>query len=141
MYKNILVPIDITEKSLSDLVLPHIQYLAEPEDTRIHFLAVIPTVPFYTSMGFGFAEQADNEQDKVTLQLSEIIKEFNLPKEKYTAQIIMGSPRDEILDVADKIKADLIVIGSRKPGVSTYFLGSTATMIIQNSKISVFAVR
>lgn len=141
MYKNILVPIDITEKSLAHLVLSHIQYFAEYEDSHIHFLAVIPTVPFYTSMGFGFAEQADNEQDNVTKKLAEIIDEFNLPAKKYSAQVVMGTPRDEILRISDEISADLIVIGSRRPGMSTYFLGSTASMIIQNSKISVLTVR
>ncbi|EOD2820906.1 TPA: universal stress protein [Providencia stuartii] len=141
MYKKILVPIDITEKNLANLVLPHIQYLSEEEGAHIHFLAVIPTIPFYTSMGFGFAEKADSEQDKVTNQLVDIVKDFNLPKEKFTAQVVMGTPRDEILRIADDIQADLIVIGSRRPGMSTYFLGSTASMIIQNSKISVLTVR
>jgi len=141
MYKKILVPIDITEKNLAHLVLSHIQYLSESENAHIHFLAVIPTVPFYTSMGFGFAEKVDSEQDNVTNQLIDIVKEFNLPKGKFTAQVVMGTPRDEILRIADNIEADLIVIGSRRPGMSTYFLGSTATMIIQNSKISVLTVR
>lgn len=141
MYNKILVPIDITEKSLAHLVMSHIQYLAEYEKAHIHFLAIIPTVPFYTTMGFGFAEKADSEQENVTKQLAEIIKEFNIPSNKYSAQVLMGTPRDEILRVAEEISADLIVIGSRRPGMSTYFLGSTASMVIQNSKISVLTVR
>ncbi|MBP6121876.1 MULTISPECIES: universal stress protein [Providencia] len=141
MYKKILVPIDITEKSLANLVLSHIQYLAEYEKSHIHFLAVIPTVPFYTTMGFGFAEKADSEQENVTKKLTEIIEEFKIPEGKYSAQVVMGTPRDEILRVSDEISADLIVIGSRRPGMATYFLGSTASMIIQNSKISVLTVR
>lgn len=141
MYNKILVPIDITEKSLAHLVMSHIQYLAEYENAHIHFLAIIPTVPFYTTMGFGFAEKADSEQENVTKQLAEIIKEFNIPTNKYSAQVLMGTPRDEILRVAEEVSADLIVIGSRRPGMSTYFLGSTASMVIQNSKISVLTVR
>ncbi|HDN2512992.1 MULTISPECIES: universal stress protein [Providencia] len=141
MYNKILVPIDITEKSLAHLVMSHIQYLAEYENAHIHFLAIIPTVPFYTTMGFGFAEKADSEQENVTKQLAEIIKEFNISTNKYSAQVLMGTPRDEILRVAEEISADLIVIGSRRPGMSTYFLGSTASMVIQNSKISVLTVR
>ncbi|SUC31814.1 Universal stress protein F [Providencia rettgeri] len=77
----------------------------------------------------------------VTKQLTEIIKEFNLSSDKYSAQVLMGTPRDEILRVAEEISADLIVIGSKRPGMSTYFLGSTASMVIQNSKISVLTVR
>ncbi|MGJ3352130.1 universal stress protein [Providencia sp. Je.9.19] len=141
MYNKILVPIDITEKSLAHLVLSHIQYLAEYEHAHIHFLAVIPTIPFYTTMGFGFAEKADSEQENVTKKLAEIINEFKIPASKYSAQVVMGTPRDEILRVSEEISADLIVIGSRRPGMSTYFLGSTASMIIQNSKISVLTVR
>lgn len=141
MYTKILVPIDITEKSLAHLVMPHIQHLSEYEKSQVHFLAVIPTIPFYTTMGFGFAEKADSEQESVTKKLAEIIKEFKIPADKYNAQVLMGTPRDEILRVAEEINADLIVIGSRRPSMSTYFLGSTASMVIQNSKVSVLTVR
>nr|WP_274921881.1 universal stress protein [Providencia sp. G1(2023)] len=92
-------------------------------------------------MGFGFAEKADSEQESVTKKLAEIIKEFKIPADKYSAQVLMGTPRDEILRVAEEINADLIVIGSRRPSMSTYFLGSTASMVIQNSKVSVLTVR
>lgn len=88
MYKKILVPIDITEKNLANLVLPHIQYLSEEENAHVHFLAVIPTIPFYTSMGFGFAEKADSEQDKVTNQLIDIIKDFKLSKENIRLKLL-----------------------------------------------------
>lgn len=141
MHTKILVPIDITEKSLAHLVMPHIQHLSEYEKSQVHFLAVIPTVPFYTTMGFGFAEKADSEQQSVTKKLAEIIKEFQIPADKYSAQVLMGTPKDEILRVAEEINADLIVIGSRRPSMSTYLLGSTASMVIQNAKVSVLIVR
>ena len=47
----------------------------------------------------------------------------------------------EVLDEADKCGADLIVIGSHRPSMSTYLLGSNATTIVRHAKVSVLVVR
>lgn len=47
MYKNILVPIDITEPKLTNIVIPHVETLAKLSNSNIHFLTVIPTFPYY----------------------------------------------------------------------------------------------
>ena len=43
MYRSILVPIDISEADLTRHVIP--QVLAHAKTAKVHFLAVIPTVP------------------------------------------------------------------------------------------------
>lgn len=49
MYRSILVPIDISETDLTRHVVPQVQ--AHAKTAKVHFLAVIPTVPFYASLG------------------------------------------------------------------------------------------
>ncbi|MRE16589.1 universal stress protein, partial [Escherichia coli] len=39
------------------------------------------------------------------------------------------------------IQADLIVIGSRRPNISTHLLGSTAAGVVRYADISVLVVR
>lgn len=53
----------------------------------------------------------------------------------------MGSPRDKVLSEAEKIGADLIVVGSRRPNIATHLLGSNASAIVSNAPISIFIVR
>lgn len=55
--------------------------------------------------------------------------------------VTFGSPRDEILTTAKDIQADLIVIGSRRPNISTHLLGSTAAGVVRYADISVLVVR
>ena len=63
-----------------------------------------------------------------------------LKKCAYT--VTFGSPRDEILTTAKDIQADLIVIGSRRPNISTHLLGSLRPQaLFVSADISVLVVR
>ena len=50
----------------------------------------------------------------------------DLPDERVSSVVRLGSIYHEVLDEADKCGADLIVIGSHRPSMSTYLLGSNA---------------
>lgn len=53
-----------------------------------------------------------------------------------------GSPRQVILDVADEIAADLIVMGTHgRSGFKRWVLGSVAEHVVRNSQIPVMVVR
>lgn len=70
-----------------------------------------------------------------------IIERFDLPEDRMQTHICIGTPRDVILQVADEVNADLIVIGSRNPEDDSYYLGSTAADITRYAKRSVMVVR
>jgi nucleotide-binding universal stress UspA family protein len=54
----------------------------------------------------------------------------------------LGHPADEIMKVADRQKADLIVVGAKGLGaVARFFLGSVSTKLVQHSTCSVLVVR
>ena len=55
MYRSILVPIDISEADLTRHVVPQVQ--AHAKTAKVHFLAVIPTVPFYASLGLAYSTE------------------------------------------------------------------------------------
>jgi len=55
-----------------------------------------------------------------------------------------GGIHQEILEEANAIKADLIVMSSHrphKPGIRTYFLGSNAGHVVRYAQCSVLVVR
>jgi nucleotide-binding universal stress UspA family protein len=64
-----------------------------------------------------------------------------LPRERISSVVRLGSVYHEVLDEADKAAADLIVIGSHRPSMSTYLLGSNATTVVRHAKVSVLVVR
>ncbi|PVZ87859.1 universal stress protein UspF [Serratia sp. S1B] len=145
MYHSILVPIDISDPEFTQQIITHVEMqFSLAEAAHVHFLTVIPTFPYYASLGLAYSgEVPDQEQIKneALSTLSEIIDKFNLPRDKVEKHIALGSPKDEILNLADSIKADLIVIASHQPGIITYLLGSNAAAVVRHAKCSVLVVR
>lgn len=52
-----------------------------------------------------------------------------------------GQPSASILGAAKEVGADLIMIASHKPGLSDYFIGSTAARIVRHAPVSVLVTR
>ncbi|MGP9789067.1 universal stress protein [Roseinatronobacter sp. NSM] len=52
-----------------------------------------------------------------------------------------GRPSENILKCARECNADLIMIASHKPGMSDYFIGSTAARVVRHSSVSVLVER
>ncbi|MCI4589676.1 universal stress protein [Sphingobium sp. BYY-5] len=52
-----------------------------------------------------------------------------------------GRVRDEVMIEADRRKADLIVLGSHQPSLTSRLLGSNASAIVHQSPVSVLVVR
>jgi nucleotide-binding universal stress UspA family protein len=54
----------------------------------------------------------------------------------------LGKPADEVLKIASKKKADLIVTGAKGMGaIARFLLGSVSTRLVQHSTCSVLVVR
>ena len=53
----------------------------------------------------------------------------------------IGGVYPEILAEAKDWGADLVVIGSHRPAMSTYLLGSNATTVVRHATCSVLVVR
>ena len=79
--------------------------------------------------------QAAFDQAKTTLET----RVKDLPD--VSAMIIKGHSGRSIVDVAKDIHADCIVIGSHKPGLIDYLLGSTAARVVRHAPCAVHVLR
>jgi universal stress protein F len=52
-----------------------------------------------------------------------------------------GSPKDNILELAKTLPADLVIIASHRPDITTYLLGSNAAAVVRHADCSVLVVR
>lgn len=57
------------------------------------------------------------------------------------AVVLTGHAGRTITDYAEKIGADCIIVGSHKPDIKDFFLGSTAARIMRYAKCSVHVLR
>lgn len=142
MYRSILVPIDISESDLTRHMIPQVE--AHAKAAKVHFLAVIPTVPFYASLGLAYSSEFPDRsglQAKAAEKLEDIVKQFNIPAGRRESHVVYGPPKDQILKLAEALDAELIIIASHKPGFSTYLLGSTASAVVRHAQCPVLVVR
>ncbi|WP_294612939.1 universal stress protein [uncultured Gilliamella sp.] len=142
MYKKILVPIDILEDELTKKVIPHLEYLAKLSNAEVIFFHTLPVASaIVNAYSFGFDEFKDQATVQTEQWLHKLIDSINLPRENLSFSISFGNPRDEILAIAEEINPDLIIIGSRRPNISTHLLGSNASGVVRGAKTAVLVVR
>lgn len=144
MSKTILVPIDISEMELTQQVIPHVEGYAKLDDATIHFLAVIPDYAYFASYGLGYSSVAPDVKEReatALASLNEIVAKFSLPDDRVVTHVLSGTPKDHILGLAEEINADVIILASHRPSMSTYLLGSNAAAVVRHAKCSVLVVR
>jgi nucleotide-binding universal stress UspA family protein len=76
--------------------------------------------------------------------LGVMAKEIGLGDGEASASVRQGGIYQEILEEANSMRADLIVMTSRRPqrhAVRTYFLGSNTGHVVRYAKCSVLVVR
>ncbi|AOV97101.1 universal stress protein F [Edwardsiella hoshinae] len=144
MYKTILVPIDLSEDNMSRLVIPHVEHFAKQEDAHIHFLAVLPPLSSFYGMGSLPVGHYPSETDRLRhaeAGLRQVAASFNLPDDRVDCHVAIGAPRDRILEQAQSIAADLIIVASHRPDITTYLLGSTAASVVRHATSAVLVIR
>jgi nucleotide-binding universal stress UspA family protein len=141
MYRNILVPVDLSDKHSWRKALPTAIALCRTFEARLHLIAVVqefglPIVGQFFPEGF----EARLRQ-QAAKQLRDLAAE-QLPPEIEARRIVAeGKIYQEILKAAGAIKADLIVMGSHRPELGDYLLGPNAGKVVRHARCSVMVVR
>lgn len=139
IYKSILVPFDGSE--FSKKALDRACKLSKVDGANITVLYVIPR---YEEMIEFF--RTDSIQRSLFDEAEKIMgeaKKIALPYEVSIAATIQeGHAADKIVEIADKLKNDLIIIGTYGwKGVNKAIMGSTTERVIMNAKSPVLVVR
>jgi nucleotide-binding universal stress UspA family protein len=141
MYRNVLVPVDLSDKHSWRKALPTAVSLCETFEARLHLMTVVPEFGL-PMVGQFFPE---GYEAKLRQQAAKQLKDFSaaqvadaIPCRRIVAE---GKIYQEILKAADAIKADLIVMGSHRPELSDYLLGPNAAKVVRHAKCSVMVVR
>ncbi len=140
MFKTILVPVDLGEVEAARPAIDKAVELASGAEGSIRLIYVRSLVPvaYMEFMPPVFDEEQQGDSEK---KLAEVAANVRLPVERVSAVVRLGSVYNEVLDEAEKTGADLIVIGSHRPTMATYLLGSNAATIVRHAKCSVLVVR
>ena len=143
MYKRILVPIDLADPELAKPALATAVMMAQLSGGTIRLMNVLPLTPVmlaeYVPPDFE-AQQRKSAEEALAI----VAKEIGLDPTRVSSIVRQGGIYQEILEEANAIKSDLIVMTShrpQRPAMRTYFLGSNAGHVVRYAKCSVLVVR
>ena len=136
MYAKILVPIELSHKHSGINAIKIAKNLIN-DGGEIFLINVVDDIPTYieTELLLGFR---DNSKRLALEKLTEIAENEGVGS---NVEMRTGHAANEILEAADSHNADLIIIASHKPGLTDYFLGSTAARVVRHAQCPVFVDR
>jgi nucleotide-binding universal stress UspA family protein len=141
MYKNILVAIDLNDEASCRKPLLSAVELARKFAARLYVLTVVREVEAILQ-----AKTSPLAYDLVATdlenQLARLIRQVDASDLHPQILVAHGaSIYAEILDVAQETGADLIVVGSHRPAMKDYLLGTNASRVMRHAHCSVLVAR
>lgn len=140
LFKHILACIDLGDVPTSAQVIAAAMETVGADDT----LHVFTAVPDFGRSIVGSFFPGDYEKTAIQKARDGLhgFIDTHVPKgTRVQAVIGHGNIYEEILVAADKVKADLIVIGSHRPELKDYLLGPNAARVVRHAQVSVLVVR
>ncbi len=135
MYKHILVPVALDHDHKPTRALEIARTLAD-KDARITALHVMDDVPAYVAQ---YLPEGQLETNRAELEAR--LKQELADATGVEAVVISGHPGHSIIEYANEHGVDCIVMGSHRPGLQDYFLGSTAARVVRHAPCSVHVSR
>lgn len=136
MYSHIIVAIDLSHGEAGAALLGKAKDLLDQGGT-LRVLSVLEDVPSYIAAELP-RDMNDRRQSEARADLAKLI---DLDDIKVEVEIRTGAPATQILSCAADTNADLIMIASHRPGLSDYFIGSTAARVVRHAQCSVLVCR
>ncbi len=142
MYKQILVPIDLSDQGFSDKAIEAAVWYATHSNAQLHLLNVLPGMHMSMVASYFPKDAASKMKQDVEQQLKKFALN-NIPDNVlYSINVSEGKPASTILKYADKVSADLIVIPSHKRSkLDKALLGSVTNKVVQKSPINVLVIK
>ena len=141
MYKKIVFPIDLDQESSVVNSLQEVLALVKAFSAELFIITVIP------DYGMSMVEQyfpvgwIEETINKAKEDINKIIAK-NVPSDiKVTPIVSRGAIYQCVIDEANNVKADLIVMAAHRPELSDYLLGPNAAKIVRHASQSVLVVR
>lgn len=136
MYKNILVPVDLSHGHVGARIIGLARRIGGPE-ARVTVLHVVDAVPSYVAAQIP-EEVLEMHRAETRERLERLVAEVD---PEATIAIRKGAPATIILEEARDIDADAIVLGSHRPDYRDYLIGSTAARVVRHAACSVVVDR
>ncbi len=143
MTNSVLCAVDVSNGDEDINVIQTAARLANLDGAQLDVVAVVPDYGM-SQVGAFFDK---NHHDKMMEEAKEILNALvtkaldSSQNEKVRHVVATGRAYDEVLSLAKKSKASLIVVGAHKADLTDYLLGPNAARIVRHATCSVYVVR
>ena len=141
MYEHILLPVDLGNESSWVKALPTAIEYCGAFGAMLHVMTVMPD--FGSPMVAQFFPT--DHEDKMMETANHVLHKFvadRVPDSIMVQHIVAdGTIYKTIIETADQIGADLIIMASHRPELQDYLLGPNAARVVRHSTKSVLVVR
>jgi nucleotide-binding universal stress UspA family protein len=147
MYKKILLPTDgskCAKKAAKHAILLASQNNAELIVLNVletHSLTGLPVEDFTRKVNEIFRREGIDALERISKIYKDLSRAKDIWSFKLTLKTEEGHPADMILQIVEKEKVDLVVMGaSGKHAVERFILGSVAEKVVRHAKCPVLTV-
>ncbi len=141
MYKVILLPLALDHGHGVRIIELARRLRAEGGKViAVHVLDQVPSYTRYHMSAENKRELSEHKMETIASAKKDIEERIGAQKD-IEAVVLVGHPGRTMTDYAEKVGADCIIVGSHKPGLKDFFLGSTAARIVRYARCAVHVVR
>ena len=141
MFNEILLPVDLNHESSWKKALPCALELAKTFGAQLHIMTVVPDFGMTIVANYFPDDYEKTALEGASAALHDFTKQ-HLPDGMACQHIVShGTVYEEILETAETINADLIVMGSHRPELKDYLLGPNAARVVRHATRSVMVIR
>ncbi|MCL5260346.1 MAG: universal stress protein [Gammaproteobacteria bacterium] len=138
-YKHILIAVELIDKTDAALIKQGV-LMAEKFNADIVLVHAVEHIGGYGAYGMGVGVEVEQALlENAEKSLHSLGRRLNIPEQKLIARI--GPAKFVILEEAERLGIDLLVVGSHGRHGIRALLGSTANAVLHGAKCDVLAVR
>lgn len=142
MYKRILLAYDGSQAGQKALL--DCQEVAQMQGSELFLIAVMPQDSVFIGGEGAFYDPQLGEMEKKKFEgiLADGLQRLADPKRSVKGEVVVGHPVDAIVDYAQRINADLIVVGHKhlEGWAKRWWSGSVSKTLIEHAPCSVLVV-
>lgn len=136
MYQHILVPIDPANVDQAGRLIEVAKHLSSAKG-KITILSVLEPIPSYIA-NYIPGDTLEKNRKELLHQLQSLARKADIDSQ---FRIRPGSPAHVIVEEAEGMGCDAIVLASHRPDYRDYLIGSTASRVVRHAKCTVIVER
>lgn len=143
MTNSVLCAVDVSNGDDDMNTIQAAARLAKLDDAQLDVIAVVPDFGI-SQVGSYFTKDHHNTMlAEAKEALNALVTKALDAKQNEKVRHIVATGRvyEEVLNLAEKAKSELIVVGAHDSALTDYLLGPNAARIVRHAKCSVFVVR